>query len=679
MLLGEERNDSRMQRSQMIGFVLVALIMSASLYFFPPTPPQPPAATPAAVEQKPAEPASPVAALPAAAIAPEQLPPVADTVPQGESDELTLQNTQLKLVFTKIGARLKSATVVLGDQGENSQQIVPPAKDGELDKDRVLPLGLRFSPKYLGDALDQRRWSAQVDANGQGVTFSIELPGQAKIEKRFTLAEASHVLKTEIGYTNTSAAAQALGSDDHDPAFALNWGPGADTGDTNKTKSAAQPQEIIWKRGAESTVTPITELKNETALKDYARWLEGTEWLALSSTYFVVAMKPEFEGAPNWAQGDKDQLRFGSGVPHLEAKPGEKVSRSYQVYIGPKEKHALRGAWPGLDSLWTFYHTFMWSASLGHFMDVFSKILLGILVFLHDHVIANYGIGIIILTLLVRGIMFPLTLKQMKSMKQMQKLQPEMEALKAKHKDNPQEQQRALMELYRERGINPVAGCFPLLLQMPVFFALYRMLWTAIELRREPFFGWIHDLSEPDRLFVFAQPIPLLVGNLHSINLLPLILAVVMWASTKIMATSGPMTSPEQKMMMNIMPVMFSVFCYEQASGLSLYIITSTLLGMAQSKIVNKIDWDVDVSKKTVKAGPQSKSWYEAALEKKKQLEKEQREFKKTARSGGLEVPKGEGLREKLEKLIGEESSSDQRPGREPGKGPGKNSGKKKK
>lgn len=634
MLLGEERNDPKAQRGQLIGFALIAVAFTAWLYIFPP-PAQQAAQQPAA--EQAAQPAPPapdaaIASLPPASVSPEQLPPVAEAAGDPSADEVTLENGELRLVFTAVGGRLKGAKVILGKDGALSQELVPAAKDGEADKDRVLPLGLRFSKAYLGDALDQRRWTPERGADGKSVSFSIELPGQAKIVKRFSLVDDSHLIQTEVSYTNIGAASQKVGEHDHDPAFALNWGPAATTGDTLK----GLHQELIWRDGEFSEVAMVTELEND-ANSGYARWLDHPSWAALASAYFVIAIKPEFENAPSWAQGDKDHVRFGVGAPLFEAKPGETVSRAFQVYVGPKEKHALRAAWAGLDSTWTFYHTFIWSASLGSAMDLFSKALLAVLNWFHDHVYANYGIAIIFLTLLVRSAVFPLTIKSMLGMKKMQKLQPEMAEIKEKYKDNPQEQQQKLMELYRERGVNPVAGCFPLLLQMPVFFALYRMLWTAIELRGAPFAAWIHDLSEPDRLFVFAQPIPLILFNLHSINLLPLVMAVVMWASTKLMPQTGPVVTPEQKMMMNIMPVMFALFCYEQASGLSLYIITSTLLGMAQSQIVNRLNWEVDVSKKPEKPGAKKKQhWFDAALEKKKQLEKEQKELKKQQRDAAL-------------------------------------------
>lgn len=634
MLLGDDRNDSRAQRGQMIGMMLMVAVLIAWTYLYPPQAPAPkdPAATAPIAQQPAPQSDSGVKALPAA-IAPEQLPPVADAAVDAASDEIALDNGALRLVFTKVGARLKAAKVILGKDGVDSQELVPLSTDPTvLDKDRVLPLGLRFSPDYLADALDQRRWEAQPDADGKGVTFSIELPGQGKVSKRFVFGEQPHIVRAEVAYTNATAAPQALGTSDSDPAFSLNWGPEVTSGDTQK----GLHQELIWRVAGENDVVAVSSLAPNEGLRGYARWFSSAEWIALASPYFLVAIKPEFDQGGIWAEGDAKHFRMGASAPRLQAEPGVPVTRAFQIYIGPKEKDALKAAWAGLESTWIFYHDFMWSKSLGHFMDMFSKLLLGILNFFHDHIYANYGVAIIFLTVLVRLAVLPLTIKSMASMKKMQKLQPEMEELRTKHKDNPQEQQAKLMELYRERGVNPVSGCFPLLLQMPVFFALYRMLWTAFELRRAPFAAWIVDLSEPDRLYTFAHPVSLVLFDLHSINLLPLLMAVVMWASTKLMPTTGPGMSPEQKMMMNFMPVMFSFFCYMQAAGLSLYIITSTVLGMTQSYFVNRIEWNVDVSKKPAKPGATKKHWYTAALDKQKEMEKLQKATKKATRDATI-------------------------------------------
>ena len=185
----------------------------------------------------------------------------------------------------------------------------------------------------------------------------------------------------------------------------------------------------------------------------------------------------------------------------------------------------------------------------------------------------------LLLTVLVRMVMFPLTLKSMRSMKKMQTLQPEMEALREKYKDDQQELSKAMMVMYKERGINPVAGCFPMLLQMPIFIALYRMLWNAFELRGASFL-WMADLAQPDRLFKIPGADGLMVfnGALQYFNILPILVGVSMLLSMKLTPT-GPVQNPQQKMMMNIMPVMFGFISYGFSAGLNLYVLTSTVLG----------------------------------------------------------------------------------------------------
>jgi YidC/Oxa1 family membrane protein insertase len=264
----------------------------------------------------------------------------------------------------------------------------------------------------------------------------------------------------------------------------------------------------------------------------------------------------------------------------------------------------------------------------------------------YGNVIANYGFAIIFLTIVVRTAMFPLTLKGMKSMKKMQKLAPEMEKIKEEVGDDQQEMQKRMMELYKERGVNPLGGCMPMLLQMPVFIALYRVYATAFEFRGAPFLGWITDLSEPDALFMlpFTIPVPFTANGIDSFNLLPILMGLAMVASTKIMPTSGPVQNPQQKMMMTLMPIFFSVICYNMASGLNLYILTSTLLGIVQNYFIHVGDDEVTPKPGATKKGKggkksKPKHFYAAAQARKRELAKEQRRDKKKGRTvkGGQE------------------------------------------
>jgi YidC/Oxa1 family membrane protein insertase len=260
-------------------------------------------------------------------------------------------------------------------------------------------------------------------------------------------------------------------------------------------------------------------------------------------------------------------------------------------------------------------------------MDWFAKLLLGLLNWFYAY-IPNYGLGIIFLTVIVRVAIYPLTLKSMKSMKKMQLLGPEMEELKKKYGDNQQELNKKMMEIYKERGVNPLGGCLPLILQMPVFIAFYRMLWNAFELRGAPFVGWITDLSKPDRMFPmpWMANVPFLGPMFEYLNLLPILMGVAMVLSQKVMPVSGPAQNPQQKMMMNIMPVVFSFMCYNMASGLNLYILTSTILGVVQQKFIRVADAELKEKKK---APSKRQHFYTAAMARKRQVTREAKKEKK--------------------------------------------------
>jgi YidC/Oxa1 family membrane protein insertase len=208
------------------------------------------------------------------------------------------------------------------------------------------------------------------------------------------------------------------------------------------------------------------------------------------------------------------------------------------------------------------------AVDFGFFAVLAVPILRG-LQFIHNY-IPNYGIAIILLTILIRLITFPLQYKSFKSMKKMQTIQPELNKIKEKYKDEPQKMQKETMELFKKAGANPLSGCLPLLLQMPFFFAIYRVLYSAVELVGAPFYGWIHDLSIHDPYYV-----------------LPILMGFSMLAQQKL----TPQTSmdPTQQKIMLFMPVIFAFIMKSLPAGLVLYIFVSTVVGIAQQAIVYKM------------------------------------------------------------------------------------------
>lgn len=629
----DDNRDKQLQRNQLLAILLMTVLVVAWTYFFLPSSPTKPAAPDLAGEQVEGEqragqsltadaPASAPSNVEAAGSPPGSvsLPPPAEAPASPEVDEVSLSNAHLDLVFTRVGARLKRATVRLGKEDADSIQLVPQSLLLD-DAESVYPLGLLFSDPNLGDALNYRRWELIPSSAQNEVTFEIEAPGYARIRKGFVLSEDTHQLEVRVGYTNLGEEKRLLGMDRKDPAFSLYWGPNVSSGDLQK----GSRQNVVWRKDGSNAYVATSKFKLPGGGAWYNDRVLDPEWAAISSAYFVVALKPDFEFADAWYHGTPGLFRLGVGAPRAELGAGESVEYVYQAYMGPRGRQALRNAWPGLDTVLAFFTTFT-------IMDQFAKLLLTILVWFHDHAIANYGLAIIFLTLLVRIVMFPLTWKSMLSMKKMSMLAPEMEKIKQECKEDQQEMQKRIMEMYRERGVSPLGGCLPMLLQMPVFIALYRMLWSAFELRRAPFLFWIQDLSEPDRLMMlpFSIPLPFSELPLESLNLLPILMALSMVASQKLMPMSGPVQTAQQKTLMTIMPVFFAVITYNMASGLNLYILVSTLLGIAQNYFVRGIQVDVEPVKRKKPSKP--RHFYDIARAKQREMNKEIRKQKQRGR-----------------------------------------------
>jgi YidC/Oxa1 family membrane protein insertase len=199
-------------------------------------------------------------------------------------------------------------------------------------------------------------------------------------------------------------------------------------------------------------------------------------------------------------------------------------------------------------------------------------------------IVGNYGVAIIIVTILIKLALWPLTAKSYKSMRQMQKIQPLLVALRQRHKDDRETMNKEMMQLYKTYKINPMGGCLPMLLQIPFFIAFYRVLDYALELRGAPFILWIKDLSAPDRLFDFGARIPFLEPP-TGIPVLTIIMTASMIWQQRLTPNMG---DPMQAKMMMLMPVIFAVILINMPAGLVLYWLVNNILSIVQQKIVNR-------------------------------------------------------------------------------------------
>lgn len=582
----DDDHDKDMMRRQMRAMMLIGVVLMGWMYFFASPPVQPPLPE-EAVSYDSVESESSTAstsrpgstATGADAEAPVQWPnlPVIPEIDYPADDEVVIEDDALRLVFTRIGGRLKQASVKLG--ADETFEMIPERGDG-LDTEVVYPFGLRFSHGDIRDGLDYRRFEV-VESNSYSVTFRLTLPEALEVTKTFELNGKSHVLNVDVSYRSLEGRSRIMGMD-QDPAYILNWGPGVYAPDSGRL---FQPS-ILWNLVGEGEPEKqyINDLPKAGGAAE-SRRISDVDWIGHRTKYFLAAFRSGEDGVAvdGWYSGTEEDVRFGVTVPRFQIEAQGTHDSSFQVYLGPMHMDELTRAWRTLPNAMTFF-------DYPDFLDWFAKLLLRNMNWWYGF-FGNYGVSIILLTLVVRLLMLPLTLKSMRSMKAMQALQPELAELKEKYGDSPEDKQafaQAQMEMFRERGVNPLGGCLPMFLQMPIFIALYRMIMNAFEMRGATFL-WIEDLSKPDCLFhmPFLSGIPFVGEYVSCFNILPLLMVVAMVVSMK-MNTSSATQNPQQQMMMRIMPIFFGVISYPFSAGINLYVLTSTVLGIVQQQVINR-------------------------------------------------------------------------------------------
>ncbi len=298
------------------------------------------------------------------------------------------------------------------------------------------------------------------------------------------------------------------------------------------------------------------------------------DWMAYEDDYFLRAIIPEdqTEGRFKGRLLTSGILNAAFIMPSIALKSSEEVSSRFTLYFGPRDLDILKQMGKKLDQAINFGWT-----------DIIAKPLHYALRFFNRYV-HNFGVSIIILTILIKIIFWPLTHKSYKSMKEMQKLQPLMAKLREKYKDNKEQMNKELMGLYKTYKVNPMGGCLPMVIQIPVFFALFRILGNSIELRHAPFIFWINDLSAPGRLFNFPFQIPFMAPP-YGIPVLTLLMGASMFIQQKMTPTPG---DPTQAKIMMFLPVIFTVMFINFPSGLVLYWLTNNLLSIGQQYRIKK-------------------------------------------------------------------------------------------
>lgn len=361
-----------------------------------------------------------------------------------------------------------------------------------------------------------------------------------EIEKRYIFAAGKYDVRVEYLLKNTTAQTKLVQSYQHL----------VQTIDNGKSSSMMMP---IYRGGAFSTSDKRYEKYTFEDMQEtnLAQSTKGG-WVAMLEHYFVAAWVPE-KTADNQLYS---LVNNGNGIvgvkgPELTIPAGESLTIASTFYAGPKDQDNLAAIADGLDL--TVDYGFLWFISQPLFW----------LLTLIQGFVSNWGVAIIIITLIVKGVMYPLTKVQYESMAKMRNLKPKIDELQARYKDDRQKMGPAMMELYRKEKVNPMGGCLPMLVQMPIFLALYWVFVESVELRQAPFMLWIQDLSTQDPYYV-----------------LPVLFGISMFVMQKL--TPMTVTDPMQQKIMLWMPVVFSVFFLWFPSGLVLYWLVSNLISLAQ-------------------------------------------------------------------------------------------------
>jgi YidC/Oxa1 family membrane protein insertase len=443
--------------------------------------------------------------------------------------------------------------------------------------------------------LDRATRYQRVSQTATEVVYRAVLAGRLEVTRRYVLSpDQSDVtdpyrIRAETTFRNLSD--QTL------PAMRVDWALG--TAAPTNILDLGQYLATGYSDGKDQTFTLRNQLEasggvfgiNPHDAKPVIQVENPVVWAAVKNQYFSSILTPDEPGLGMITRRIKlftnlpDDVRnaygiSGSvelGVPSLA--PHGATTLGANLYTGPNEYHRLANT--------DVFKSGQSKVVQFGFFSLFSELLLTLLTWVHSAV-SNWGLAIILTTLLLRVGMMAFTIPASRSARRMQKVQPELKAIREKYKDNPQKQQTATMEVFKKHKINPVGGCLPMLLTLPFFWGFFGMLRNAPELRFAHFL-WAKDLSAPDTVFTLSH-LPI-IGSLD-LNILPILLCAVTFLQMRV--TPQPTVDNAQAKMMKFTPIMFMIFCYTYSCALALYSTTNGLFMIGQQMLVNRMKDDGD-------------------------------------------------------------------------------------
>lgn len=478
------------------------------------------------------QPAAPAAAASAAA-------------PLSSAAEVTVETDRYTAVFSSAGGALKRLTLKgFRESNKTDAPLVSLAASSD-------PSLLSFATRGVGFALSpQALYSASTaslklaDGEKKQLVFTYVDAQGFVVRKSYSFEGGSYGIALETQLVN-NAAAPLTGAFQQVLTAPF---------EVNQKDSRYETYGVSLSADSSLHTNPPKDVA--TASKKYEK---SVQWAGINDKYFLSALLAVNNSIASveLKKNPAGFLEAAATTPAFTVAPGQAVTVAHRLFVGPKDIDILKAQGSGLEQ----------SLDLGWFSSL-AKPMLYSLKFFYKYV-GNYGIAIIIITVILKILFFPLTHKSYKSMKDMSKLQPKMMAVKEKYKNDKDAMNRAVMELYREHKVNPLGGCLPMLVQIPVFFALYKALMYSIELRHAPFYLWITDLSDKDPYYVT-----------------PIVMGATMFIQQKM--TPSNMDEMQQKIMLAL-PVIFTFMFLTFPSGLVLYWLVNNVLTIGQQMYINKL------------------------------------------------------------------------------------------
>ncbi len=476
-------------------------------------------------------------------------PPVMSTRPEVET--VVEKPGVYKAVFTSKGARLKSFELLDSryTEADNDAKQIDLVSDFQR-KSMDLPLGLSMAD---GLKLSGNEDYVVREHTADKLVYEWKSPdGQYSVEKHYSLSDTNYLTSLDVVVKNNSGKRISI-----KPSLVVNsWS------DPSKKEGRSFFAPVVTGKTAVAYVNDAMYRENSKDLLKGPQSQSGQlSWVGIDEQYFLLAAFPQGDGA---VLADAVMNARGDGLinsvlryPSMDVGAGDEISLQIGIFAGPKDIETLKALNSNLDSSIDFGWFGFLSKPMLWLMQAFQS------------VVGNWGLAIIMLTIVIKLLLHPITKKSFASMKEMGKVRPKMTEIQTRYADDRMKQNEEMMKLFKEHKINPMGGCLPMLLQLPVWIALYRTIFSSVDLYNASLGLWIQNLAAPDPYFI-----------------LPVLLGVLTFLQQKL--TPAAADAAQMKMMLYLMPVMMTVFMLFLPSGLVLYILANTILTIGQQWFINR-------------------------------------------------------------------------------------------